>query len=152
MVRIYCQANKDLSITIRNGNVVLAPADSNDYYQHWIKDMSYGDKVKDANGFPAFALVNRVTGEAFQNPAGENQEVTLVPYNPNQLEDTVKWTEVSSTGFRIIRIANTTSLNLTAVDSNFNFSDSAKIIVQMKSVNAAVQRWNIVPYNSSVPM
>lgn len=32
-VRIYCKANNDLSLTARNGFAVLAPADSNDYYQ-----------------------------------------------------------------------------------------------------------------------
>lgn len=38
--------------------------------------MSYGDKVKGASGFAAFALVNRVTGEAIQNPAEENKQVS----------------------------------------------------------------------------
>ncbi|XP_078158966.1 uncharacterized protein LOC144554523 [Carex rostrata] len=145
-VRIYCEANKDLSVTVRNGTVVLAPADSNDYYQHWIKDMSCGDKVKDVRGIPVFALVNRVTGEALQNPDGENEEVSLVPYNTNHLDDSVKWTEMWSTGFRAIRIADTTSLNLTAISSDIdtNFSDGDKIVVK-KWLNNPVQRWMIVP-------
>lgn len=32
-IRIYCKANKNLSVTARNGTAVLAPANSNDYYQ-----------------------------------------------------------------------------------------------------------------------
>ncbi|KAF3340647.1 hypothetical protein FCM35_KLT09491 [Carex littledalei] len=145
-VRIYSQANDLLSVTARNGHVVLAPADPNDHYQHWIKDMSYGDKVKDVSGLPVFALVNRVTGEALKNPAGENQEVSLIPYNMNRLDDSVKWTEVCSTGFGAIRIADTTSLNLTAVglDNDTNFYDGSKIIVK-KWINTSVQRWIIVP-------
>ncbi|KAF3340654.1 hypothetical protein FCM35_KLT09498 [Carex littledalei] len=113
--------------------------------------MSYGDKVKDEDGLPAFALVNRVTAEALKNPAGENEEVTLVPYNPNHLENSVKWTEVRSTGFRYIRIADTPSLNLTAIGSEYfydddtNFSDGSKIIVKKIIVNKRLQLWKIVP-------
>ncbi|KAF3340652.1 hypothetical protein FCM35_KLT09496 [Carex littledalei] len=145
-VRIYCQANDELSVTARNGTVVLAPANPNDHYQHWIKDMSYGDKVKDASGLPAFALVNRVTGEAIKNPAGENQEISLVTYNKNRLDDSVKWTEMWSTGFRAIRIADTTSLTLTAIASadDDKFSDGTKIVVK-KWVGNPLQRWMIVP-------
>jgi hypothetical protein len=151
-VRIYCEANKDLSLTARNGTIVLAPADSNDYYQHWIKDMSYGDKVKDAGGFPAFALVNRVTGQAVQTPTVENKEVSLVPYNTNRLEDSVKLTEVWSTGFRAIRPADKPALNWTVVgaDNATDFSDGVKIVVK-KWVPTPLQRWKIAPYNSNVP-
>ncbi|XP_078159027.1 ricin B-like lectin R40G2 [Carex rostrata] len=108
--------------------------------------MSYGDKVKDVKGIPVFSLVNRVTREALQNPAGENEEVSLVPYNTNRLDDSVKWTEMWSTGFRAIRIADTTSLNLTAISSDIdnNFSDGDKIVVK-KWINSPVQRWMIVP-------
>ncbi|KAF3339895.1 hypothetical protein FCM35_KLT15666 [Carex littledalei] len=46
------------------------------------------------------------------------QKVSLVPYNPNRLDDLVKWTEVWSTGFCAIRIADTTTHNLTATGSD----------------------------------
>ncbi|KAF3340650.1 hypothetical protein FCM35_KLT09494 [Carex littledalei] len=117
-VRIYSEANRDLSVTVRNGTVVLAPADSNDHYQHWIKDMSYSNEVRYIHGLPAFALVNRVTGEALKNPIGENQQVSLVPYKPNRLKDPVKWTESLSTGFRTIRITDTPTLNMTALTTS----------------------------------
>ncbi|XP_078158965.1 uncharacterized protein LOC144554522 [Carex rostrata] len=150
-VRIYCEANKDLSLTIRNGSVVLAQANSNDYYQHWIKDMSIGDEF--TNFRPAFALVNRVTGEALTNAAVPNQEVSLVPY---RLKNFLQWTEVRSTGFRHIRIAGITSLNLTAIGSDYcddegiNFSDGTKVFVYYW-LDKPSQKWKIVPYNSNVP-
>lgn len=62
--------------------------------QHWIKDMTYSNDIKDKEGFPAFALVNRVTAEAIQIPVGENQRVSealqyvspkLIYYSPNHV-------------------------------------------------------------------
>lgn len=38
--------------------------------------MSSYAEDRDMNGLPAFALVNRVTGEALKNPIGENQPVS----------------------------------------------------------------------------
>ncbi|KAF3328231.1 BTB/POZ and MATH domain-containing protein 4 [Carex littledalei] len=150
-VRIYCEAAQNLSITARNGTVVLAPADSNDHYQHWIKDMNSFNEAKDPDGFPIFALVNRVTGEALKNPAGENQKVSLVPYDQNCLDNSVKWTEVASTGFRAIRITSTPTLNMTAIDKYAGiFNDGTKIVVQRWN-DTPIQHWKIVPYNSNVP-
>ena len=78
--------------------------------------------------------------------------MTLVPYNPNVLVDSVKWTEVMSTGFRVIRIAENNALNMTAVPSTSEnkFHDGAKIVVK-HWLATPVQRWNIVPYNSDIP-
>ncbi|KAF3340649.1 MATH domain-containing protein [Carex littledalei] len=155
-VRIYSEANRDLSVTVRNGTVVLAPADSNDHYQHWIKDMSYSNEVRDIHGLPAFALVNRVTGEALKNPIGENQQVSLVPYKPNSLKDPVKWTESLSTGFRTIRITDTPTLNMTALttsDGDTIPDDGTKIVVKsLAGTPTPIQHWKIVPYNSNVPI
>ncbi|MCI51363.1 hydroxyproline-rich glycoprotein family protein, partial [Trifolium medium] len=35
--------------------------------QHWYKDEKWSTRVKDKDGYPAFALVNKVTGEAIKH-------------------------------------------------------------------------------------
>lgn len=36
--------------------------------QHWYKDEKYSTKVKDEDGYPSFALVNKATGKAMKHP------------------------------------------------------------------------------------
>ena len=66
-VKVYCRANPNYAMTIRDGRVVLAPANPKDEYQHWIKDMRWSTSVKDQEWYPAFALVNKATGRPSSN-------------------------------------------------------------------------------------
>ncbi|KAK3130369.1 hypothetical protein QOZ80_6BG0492620 [Eleusine coracana subsp. coracana] len=84
--RIYCKHYEGFSVTVRNGIVCLASTDSNDKYQHWIEDKRPGDFFRDHDGYPAFVLVNKVTGEAISGEAGHNHPLKLKPYNPNFLD------------------------------------------------------------------
>nr|CAD1839938.1 unnamed protein product [Ananas comosus var. bracteatus] len=78
--------------------VVLAPANPRDDYQHWIKDMRYSTKVKDEEGYPAFMLINKATGEALKHSLGQSHPVRLVRFNPNYLDESVLWTESRDVG------------------------------------------------------
>jgi len=78
-VRIYCKADEGFSVTVRNGAVCLAPTNPRDEFQHWIKDMRHSNSIKDEEGYPAFALVNRVTGEAIKHSLGEGHQVSRQP-------------------------------------------------------------------------
>lgn len=75
-VRIFCKADEEYSITARDGTVCLAPSDPSDDYQHWVKDMRYGKEIHDEEGYPAFALVNRATGEAIKHSLGQSEPVS----------------------------------------------------------------------------
>lgn len=103
-VRIYTKAEPNYSLSIRDGEVILAPNDPQDDYQarrthvhspcidspslsllfcclwtalqHWYKDMRYSNQVKDEEGFPSFALVNKVTGEAIKHSIGAKNPVS----------------------------------------------------------------------------
>ena len=67
-VRVFCKAGgEDYSLTVRNGTACLAPTNPRDEYQHWFKDMRHSTRVRDEEGYPAFALVNKVTGEALKH-------------------------------------------------------------------------------------
>jgi hypothetical protein len=46
------------------------------HVQHWYKDMRHSTKVKDAEGLPAFALVNRATGLAIKHSLGQSHPVS----------------------------------------------------------------------------
>ncbi|CAL5052359.1 unnamed protein product [Urochloa decumbens] len=111
--RICCKAERDFSVTVRDGTVCLAPTSNYDGYQHWIYDTRPGEMFKDVDGYPAFALVNRVTGEAITGSAGLSFPLKLKPYNPNYLDESVLWTTGfdMGRGFRCIHMMDKLSLN-----------------------------------------
>lgn len=43
--------------------------------QHWYKDEKYSTRVKDEEGFPCFALVNKATGQAIKHSIGASHPV-----------------------------------------------------------------------------
>ncbi|KAI4356945.1 hypothetical protein L6164_000924 [Bauhinia variegata] len=73
--KVYCQANPNYSLTIRDGEVILAPSNPSDEFQHWYKDEKYSTRVKDEQGFPCFALVNKATGQAIKHATGASHPV-----------------------------------------------------------------------------
>lgn len=111
--------------------------------QHWYKDEKYSTRVKDAEGHPCFALVNKATGEAMKHSVGATQpvrtlslpflggvsllsmlficlwwylQVNLVRYDPDTLDESVLWTESKDMGdgYRTIRMVNNVGLNVDA--------------------------------------
>ncbi|XP_020275636.1 ricin B-like lectin R40C1 [Asparagus officinalis] len=150
-VRVYTKAAEDYSLTVRNGDVVLAPANARDEYQHWYKDMRYGNTVKDEEGFPGFALINKVTGQALKHSLGAHQPVRLVPYNPDYLDESVLWSESKDLGdgFRCIRMVNNIRLNLDAFhgdEDHGGVQDGTPIHLYEFFKKGKNQRWKIVPY------
>jgi hypothetical protein len=77
-MRLYCKADERFSVTVRNGTVCLAPTNPDDERQHWVEDTRYGDTIKDEDGYPAFALINRATGEAIKKTS-EESPVSIYP-------------------------------------------------------------------------
>jgi len=69
--RIYCKAYKGFSVTVRNGIVCLAPTNFNDKFQQWIEDKRPGNMIKDMEGYPAFTVINRATGDAIEASLGK---------------------------------------------------------------------------------
>ena len=65
--KIFCRANDNYCLAVRDGAVVLAPANPKDIHQHWYKDTRFCTGVKDEEGMPAFALVNKATGLAISH-------------------------------------------------------------------------------------
>ena len=55
-------------IVFFDGNLILE-------FQHWIKDEKFSTRVKDKEGFPSFALVNKATGQAMKHSIGATQPV-----------------------------------------------------------------------------
>ncbi|ONK67993.1 uncharacterized protein A4U43_C05F6040, partial [Asparagus officinalis] len=149
-VRVFTKAAEDYSLSIREGKVVLVPADPRDEYQHWIKDLKYSTRVKDEEGCPSFSLINKVTGEAIKHSVGATHPVRLVPYNPDYLDESILWAESKDTGenFRCIRMVNNISLNFDAFhgDEDHGGVHDGTIIVLWEWLKGKNQRWKIVPY------
>ncbi|RCV21244.1 hypothetical protein SETIT_4G123500v2 [Setaria italica] len=65
------EGREGFSLTVRDGAVCLAPADANNEYQHWIQDKRPGNRIRDLEGYPAFVLVNKVTGDVIDASVGQ---------------------------------------------------------------------------------
>ncbi|KAG1338888.1 Ricin B-like lectin R40G2 [Cocos nucifera] len=150
-VRIFTKAEENYALSIRDGNVILAPANPRDEYQHWIKDMRYANNVKDEEGFPSFALVNKVTGQAIKHSIGATHPVRLIRYNPDYVDESVLWTESADTGgdFRCIRMVNNIRLNFDAFhgDEDHGGVRDGTTVVLWEWLKGKNQRWKILPYS-----
>ncbi|KAG9451373.1 hypothetical protein H6P81_011338 [Aristolochia fimbriata] len=124
-VRVFCEAETGYSLTIRDGSVVLTRSNSHDEFQHWIKDETYGTKVKDQEGFPSFALVNKATGQALQHAIGATQPVRLKPYRPDEFDESILWTKSEDVGhgFRAIRMGYGSGKRGTTRDGNLYLTE-----------------------------
>ncbi|RWW29624.1 hypothetical protein BHE74_00037434 [Ensete ventricosum] len=127
-VRIYTKAENNFSLSIRDGKVILARNDPTD------PDMRYSTKVKDEEGFPSFALINKVTGEALKH----------------SIDESVLWSESKDLGdgFRCIRMVNNIRLNFDAFhgDKNHGGVRDGTILVLWEWLKGDNQRWKIVPH------
>ncbi|XP_042006575.1 ricin B-like lectin R40G3 isoform X1 [Salvia splendens] len=168
-VRMYCKAEPNFSLTIREGKVVLAPSNSADPLQHWIKDEKFSTRVKDKEGFPSFALVNKATGQAMKHSIGVTQPVErrravggveqfkieawlveLSPYNSNKLDESILWTESKDLGdgYHAVRMVSNIKLNVDAFNGDKNHGgvhDGTRIVLWEWKKDSN-QRWKIVPF------
>ncbi|GJN31343.1 hypothetical protein PR202_gb19732 [Eleusine coracana subsp. coracana] len=98
--RIHCAASGNHSLAIVNGEV-------------WYKDLSYGVGLKDEAGSPAFALVNKSTGEALKHSFGYKCPVRAIRFDPLYVDESILWAESNkeelkqgSNSFRRIHMVN----------------------------------------------
>ncbi|KAK2995869.1 hypothetical protein RJ640_012078, partial [Escallonia rubra] len=149
-VRVFSKAETNYSLAIRDGKVILAPSDPSDPFQHWVKDEKYSTRVKDEEGFPSFALVNKATGQAMKHSVGATHPVQLIPYYPDVLDESVLWTQSKDLGdsFRTIRMVNNIRLNVDAFngDKNHGGVHNGTTIVLWEWKKGDNQRWKIIPY------
>ncbi|GJS84104.1 ricin B-like lectin R40G3, partial [Tanacetum coccineum] len=146
-VRVYCKAKTDYALTIRDGQVVLAPSNPSDPHQHWVKDLKFSTRVKDEQGYPSFALVNKATGQAMKHSVGATYPVQLTEYNPDKLDESVLWTESKDLGdgYRAVRMVNNIKLNVDAFNGDKNHGgvrDGTKIVLWEWKKDSN-QRWTM---------
>ncbi|KAK8959806.1 hypothetical protein KSP40_PGU010384 [Platanthera guangdongensis] len=151
-VRIYTRAEENYSLSVREGTVVLVPANPRDHsiWQHWYKDFRWGTEVKDEEGLPAFALINKATGLTIKHSHGPTHPVRLIPFNPGYLDESILWTEGHDTGegFRSIRMVNNIRLGFDAFhgDKDHGGVHDGTTVVLWEFLKGKNQRWKIVPY------
>ncbi|XP_004493137.1 uncharacterized protein [Cicer arietinum] len=145
--KVVTKASPNYSLTIRRGDVVLAPSDPTDQYQHWYKDEKWSTRVKDKEGCHAFSLVNKVTGEAIKHSIGSSHPVRLVRYNPDYLDQSILWSESRDIcgGFRAVRMVNNIQLNMDAFHGNEGVHDGTTVVLWEWN-SGDNQQWKILPY------
>jgi hypothetical protein len=148
--RVFSKADPNYSLTIRDGHVILAASDPSDDFQHWYKDEKYSTRVKDEEGFPCFALVNKATGQAIKHSIGATHPVQLIPYSADALDESILWTESKDLGdsFRAIRMVNNIRLNVDAFhgDKKSGGVHDGTTIVLWQWNKGDNQHWKIIPY------
>ncbi|MED6167807.1 hypothetical protein PIB30_006087 [Stylosanthes scabra] len=153
IVKVVSKADPNYCLTIRGGKVILAYSNPSDEYQRWYKDLKYSTRVKDEEGYPAFSLVNKVTGEAIKHSVGDTHPVQLTHYNPDVLDGSVLWTESKDLGdgHRAIRMVNNIRLNVDAYhgDKRSGGVRDGTPIVLWQWNNGDNQHWKIVPNSTS---
>ncbi|XVE62646.1 hypothetical protein DITRI_Ditri06bG0135600 [Diplodiscus trichospermus] len=149
-VKIYCKADPNFHLTIRDDKVILAPSDPSDEFQHWYKDEKFSSRVKDEEGFPSFSLVNKATGQAIKHSIGASHPVQLIPYRSDQLDLSTLWSEskIMDNGYRAVRMVNNIGLNMDAFhgDKTSGGVHNGTTIVLWPWNNGDNQLWKIVPY------
>jgi hypothetical protein len=117
IVRVCSKANPDYTLAMRDAKAVMLFYNPNDPTMQWVKDESWSNRVRDPVGHPAFALVNKATGQALRHAIAECQEVLLTQYEgPSSYDENVLWSESEDMGYgyRTVRMANNIGLNLDA--------------------------------------
>lgn len=113
--------DRDYQIACGHDGVVIAPADPRDEAQQWIKDDSFGVRVKDNFGFPAFSLTNKAHKKVLKRAKEQGQQVLLVDYKPDlAMDDDILWTQSQEfeEGYKTVRMASNTLLNMTVFHSD----------------------------------
>ncbi|CAL4933601.1 unnamed protein product [Urochloa decumbens] len=142
--KILCKADGNSCLTVRDGGAVLAPADSSDEHQHWFKDKRFATFVKDEEGKPAFALINKATGLALQHFGGPLHPVKLVRFDQDSFDNTLMWTLSGDDGFGFIRTLNDVSLKIAAFQGDDKGHGTA--VRLSDSCDGENHRWKVLPW------
>ncbi|KAG0487870.1 hypothetical protein HPP92_006681 [Vanilla planifolia] len=146
-MRIFTRAEEDYSLTIRDGAVVLAPANRYDDFQAH-QALSFPPTFFSPSPELRLPLTNELVAALVQGfPL-----VRLVPFNPDYLDESILWTESHDTGegFRCIRMVNNIRLNFDAFhgDKDHGGVHDGTTVVLWQWAKGKNQRWKILPYYS----
>lgn len=150
VVTIHCKANPEFHLAVRpQQGVVMVPANPYDSYQLWIQDAAMSTRVKDSTGSPAFALINKATGQALRHAHEDNEQVLLAEYEMGFRDETILWSqsEDMGDGYRCIRMVNKITSNLDALQGDKKsggIKDGTPVIL-FKWKKQENQIWKLTP-------
>uniref|UniRef100_A0A0E0CKT0 Ricin B lectin domain-containing protein n=1 Tax=Oryza meridionalis TaxID=40149 RepID=A0A0E0CKT0_9ORYZ len=131
--KIVCRANRDLTLAVRDGRVVLSTPNRMDVYQHWILDARYCTMVKDTDGCWPLSFVNKGSGRALKHSLGNGHPARLVPYNPDFMDESIMWSGTKrdwGEGFNCIRMINNINSVLSTVsEDRREINDGVEVIL-----------------------
>nr|CAB3467785.1 unnamed protein product [Digitaria exilis] len=146
----FCRADERRCLAVRDGALVLAPADPADEHQQWFKDARLSLWVKDVEGNPVFSLVNKATGLAVQHSLGPNRPVRLIMFEPDDFDESVLWTESSHLRreFGSIRPMHNVRFGLDAIPIDGEDDDNNSVtFVLSECTRGDIQSWKILYCN-----
>lgn len=141
--RISCKSDPNLFISIRDGKVVLAPSNSCDETQQWVKE-TFCCKVVDIEGVSCYALINEATNYAIRC-SNQDQAVSLVPYIKGVVDLSSMWSEALDSdhvGYKSIRMGSNIKLCFDAKGAANNIVN----VVLSTRTRQSGQWWKIEEY------
>ncbi|TVU47222.1 hypothetical protein EJB05_06814, partial [Eragrostis curvula] len=149
--RILCQSGDGLSVTVRDGAVVLATADHQDERQCWVQSFQNTGHVTDEEGHRAFALVNRATGKALMHKGhGDDELVQLAGHSPDSVDVALLWTQSDDLGegFHGIRAVNDVGVVLDAAKGvpDYGGAHDGTPIIVFPWNDGPNQKWKLLPF------
>ncbi|KAJ4761240.1 Ricin B-like lectin R40G2 [Rhynchospora pubera] len=148
IITISSRFKEGYNLTIRDGAVVLAEADSKDENQKWMTDSSYAKGARDQEDLLSFAIVNKATGQAISHGFGSRYMVQLAKLDKNYFDASLLWTYKANdeSGFGDIRMQSQISTVFQAfyVDS----TDSNKALLALRQRTLIVEQlWKFTRVN-----
>ncbi|KAF8728552.1 hypothetical protein HU200_017815 [Digitaria exilis] len=154
---IHCRASDDLLLAMVDGEPVLTKADTSDDRQLWLKDLRYGAGLTDEEGSPAFALVNKATGEALKHSFGHICPVRAIKFYPlGYVDESILWAEDKDDmgdGFRRIHMINNMDYIFDAEQGTPDFGGAREgtRLILFRWNGGQNQQWRITPHAPSAP-
>ncbi|KAJ1700357.1 hypothetical protein LUZ63_000136 [Rhynchospora breviuscula] len=151
IINISSKFKEGYNLTIRDGAVLLAPADPKDENQQWRTDSLYAKGAKDQDNFRAFAIVNKATGLAISHGFGSGYMVQLAKLNKNYFDASLLWTynsAIGDPGFGDIRMQSHTSTVFQAFYVDSTDSNQALLALRPRSL-ILEQRWKFNRVNNA---
>lgn len=151
--RIFCKTDPSFTLTIKNNQLILAPADPKNESQFWYKKFP-NSPVLDVDGVRSFILLNKFTDQAIKRATEQNQPLSVVSYNESEVIDiSLFWSEAPDTndGYTAIRPTGSTNLCFDAQRAESRVENGTSVVLWTK-INQNNQLWKIEEYPLPSPL
>ncbi|KAK3136554.1 hypothetical protein QOZ80_5BG0438350 [Eleusine coracana subsp. coracana] len=156
VVQIFCKGNDKLNVAIRDGKLVLAPANDDDKTQLWYKDYRFTGNVTDDEARRPFTLSNVKTGQVnvnkhIQRPDLNYVSLQLAPYHGGEIMNvSMLWTEGQDLGDEFCEVRTVRDIKWTLNGIFGNVKDGTEVGIYPSTPQAINSIWKMTVKETNV--